>query len=81
MKKTLALLVLAAGSLAVGGCGIFGGDEESEARAPRELMEFNEQFRIRRVWSAKVGDGGDELRLALRLDGDGARIYAANVDG
>ena len=77
----LMMLVLALGSLAAGGCGIFGGDDESEARQPRELMEFSEQFRIRRVWSARVGDGGDELRLALRLDGDGARIYAANVDG
>ena len=81
----LMVLALAAASLAAGGCGvfggIFGGDEESEARQPRELTEFSEQFRIRRVWSARVGDGGDELRLALRLDGDGSRIYAANADG
>ena len=81
LSRGLLVLAVAAGSLAVGGCGIFGGDDESEARQPRELMEFSEQFRIRRVWSARVGDGGDELRLALRLDGDGARIYAANVDG
>jgi outer membrane protein assembly factor BamB len=78
-------LAVAAGSLAAGGCGvfggIFGGDEESDARQPRELSEISEQFRIRRVWSARVGDGGDELRLALRLDGDGSRIYAANADG
>lgn len=77
----LMALLIAAGSLAAGGCGIFGGDEESEARQPVELVEFAEQFRMRRVWSAKVGGGGDELRLALRLAGDGARIYAANVDG
>lgn len=77
----LMALLIAAGSLAAGGCGIFGGDEESEARQPVELVEFAEQFRMRRVWSAKVGGGGGELRLALGLDGDGARIYAANVDG
>ena len=76
----MALLITAA-SLATGGCGIFGGDDDSEARQPAELVEFAERFRMRRVWSAKVGGGGGELRLALRLDGDGARIYAANMDG
>ena len=74
-------MVLSAAALTAGGCGMFGGDDEKDARQPRELEEFSEQFRIRRVWSAKVGDGGGELRLALRLDGDGSRIYAASTDG
>ena len=72
---------LLATTLSTGACGIFGGDEDSEARQPRELGEFSEQFRIRRVWSAKIGDGGGELRLALRLDGDGSRVYAASTAG
>ncbi len=74
-------LALAVAALPAAGCGIFGGDDEEDARQPRELEEFSEQFRIRRVWTSKVGDGGGQLRLALRLDGDGSRIYAASLDG
>ena len=74
-------VALLAATLSSGGCGIFGGDEESDARQPRELAEISEQFRIRRAWSARVGDGAGELRLALRLDGDGSRVYAAAADG
>ncbi len=73
-------LVFSVASISLGGCGIFGGDDK-EARQPRELGEFAEQFRLRRVWSAKVGGGGRELRLALRVAGDGSRVYAAAADG
>ena len=67
--------------LCLSGCGIFGGDDGKEARQPRELETFAEQLRLRRAWSARAGDGGGELRLALRLDGDGSRVYAASADG
>ena len=68
-------------ALALAGCGIFGGDDDEEARQPRELEAFAEQFQLRRAWSARVGDGGGELRLALRIDGDGSQVYAAATDG
>lgn len=67
--------------LSLAGCGIFAGDDDKDARQPRELEEFAEQLRLRRVWSARVGDGGGELRLALRIDGDGSQVYAAATDG
>lgn len=67
--------------LCLPGCGIFSGDGGEEARQPRQLEAFAEQLRLKRVWSAKVGDGGGELRLALRIDGDGSRVYAAATDG
>ena len=79
MLRMIPALSVAALSLA--GCGIFGGDDDEEARQPRELEAFAEQFRLRRAWSAKVGDGGGELRLALRIDGDGSQVYAAATDG
>ncbi|WP_446831911.1 outer membrane protein assembly factor BamB [Candidatus Foliamicus sp.] len=74
-------LVLALAAALLPGCGVFGGGDEDEARQPRALTEFAEQLRLRRAWSAKVGDGGGELRLALRIVGDGARVYAAATDG
>ena len=82
-RRTLpAVLALSMAAGALGGCGIFGGgDDDKDARQPRELQEFAEQFRLRRVWSAKLGGGGDELRLALRVAGDGSRVYAAAADG
>ena len=72
---------LSVAALALAGCGIFDGDDDEEARQPRELEAFAEQFQLRRAWSAKVGDGGGELRLALRIDGDGSQVYAAATDG
>jgi len=75
------LLAVSVAAASLTGCGIFAGDDGKEARQPRELAAFSEQFRLRRAWSARVGDGGGELRLALRLDGDGSRVYAAATDG
>ncbi len=74
-------LAVAIATASLTGCGIFGGDDDKDARQPRELAGFAEQLRLRRAWSARVGDGGGELRLALRIDGDGSRVYAAATNG
>lgn len=74
--------ILSAAALPAGGCGIFGGGGgDREARQPRQLEDFGAQARMRRVWTGRVGGGAGELRLALRLDGDGSRVYAASADG
>jgi outer membrane protein assembly factor BamB len=64
----------------VGGCGIFG-DKVDESLKPAELVDFDPEIRVRRVWSAKLGDDAEFLRLGLRPAGDGRRIYAASADG
>ena len=60
-------------------CGLFGDkDEELE---PKELVDFTQTLKIKRLWSAKLGGKAEFLRVALRPVGDGRRIYAAGYDG
>ena len=73
------LIACALALLAVGGCGIFGDDDEE--LQPAELLDFEQTLDIKRLWSAKLGDGTEFLRIALSPAGDGQRIYAASYDG
>lgn len=61
------------------GCGMFGGDEEENQ--PAELVSFKATLRIKKAWSAKLGDGAEHLRLALGAASDGTNIFAAAHDG
>jgi outer membrane protein assembly factor BamB len=74
----IAIFFLAAMSFA--GCAWFGGDDDEELQ-PTELLKFKETLDVKRVWSTKVGDGTEFLRIALSPAGDGNRIYAASYDG
>jgi outer membrane protein assembly factor BamB len=71
-------LVLAA--LALAACGMFGDDDEEELE-PVKLVDIETKVKVRRLWSTKVGDGAEYLRVALQPAGDGNRIYAASRDG
>jgi len=62
------------------GCSVFGNDDEDELE-PVELIEFEESLDVRRVWSEKLGDGTEFLRIGLSPAGDGNHIYAASYDG
>lgn len=64
----------------IAGCGIFGGDDEEEL-PPAELLDFKQTLKLKKVWSAKLGDGSELLRLSLSPAGDGTRVYAASHDG
>ena len=70
-------LVLAA--LALSACGMFGDDEEE--LEPLELVDIETKIKVQRLWSTKVGDGAEFLRVALQPAGDGNRLYAASRDG
>ena len=63
----------------VGGCGIFGKDEPADP--PVELAGFDREFRVRQVWSVKIGGDAENLYLGLNPASDGARVYAASNDG
>lgn len=80
MKASAKVLCLALSCLSLSACGIFG-DEKDEAVEPVKLTDFEESVKIRRIWSADLGGDAENLRLALRPVGDGARIYAASQDG
>lgn len=61
-------------------CGIFRSDEEKELE-PTALTDIVTKVNIKRLWSTKIGDGAEFLRVALQPAGDGNRIYAASRDG
>lgn len=79
MRSIVRSLLTLTVSLAMGACGIFGDDDDE--LEPAELIEFEPQLKIKRLWSAKLGADAEFLRLALMPVGDGNRIYAASRDG
>lgn len=72
--------IAGAAALFLAGCGIFGDDKEEELQ-PTELVDFEASLDVRRLWSEKVGDGTEFLRIGLSPAGDGNRVYAASYDG
>lgn len=72
--------IIAAMAFLIGGCSLFGGDDEDELE-PAELLKFAQELNVRQVWSEKVGSGSEFLRIGLSPAGDGNRIYAASYDG
>lgn len=79
MSKSLRSIGLLLVAALLTACGVFG-DKEEESE-PKELVDFPQTLKIKRVWSAKVGGESEFLRVALRPVGDGSRIYAASYDG
>ncbi len=61
-------------------CSLFGDDDEKELE-PMELTDIDTKVSIKRLWSVKIGDQAEFLRVALQPRGDGNRIYAASRDG
>ena len=80
MNKACRAVSLVGATLLLASCGLFG-DEEDEALEPKELVKIDETLKIKRIWTAKLGDDAEFLRVALRPAGDGSRIYAASRDG
>jgi len=59
---------------------LFGGGDDDELQ-PTELLDFKQTLEVKRLWSTKLGDGTESLRIALSPAGDGNRVYAASYDG
>jgi outer membrane protein assembly factor BamB len=76
--RSLRIVALAITSLAAG-CSWFGGSDKDSKPAP--LTDITETLRIKKVWSAGVGGGGESLRLALAPATDGTKLYAAGHGG
>ena len=68
------------GAISTTGCSLFGGDDE-DPDAPVELPDFKATIKIKKAWSAGLGDETEFLRLALAPVSDGSRIFAAANDG
>lgn len=57
---------------------MFGDKDELK---PAELVDVENTLKVKKLWSQKLGDDAEFLRLALRPAGDGNRVYAASSDG
>ncbi len=79
MIRALRTLGIGLACLVLASCGIFGDDDEE--LQPKELVDFEQTLKVKRVWSAKVGDQSEFLRVALRPASDGNLIYTAGFDG
>lgn len=71
-------------ALNLGACSTISGwfgDDDEDPRQPVELERITKTVKIRKLWSAGVGDGqGDGFyRIQPAIQGD--RIYAASADG
>lgn len=64
----------------LGGCGIFG-DEEDEALQPKPLVDIEETLPVERAWAANLGGGSEFLRISLAPAGSPERVFAASRDG
>lgn len=76
--RALAVIVLAATSSACGVMGLFSGDDGEQ---PAELVEFEPELELQRLWRINVGDGQGDLYRQLRPALDGDTLYAAASDG
>ncbi len=62
------------------GCSWFGDDDENEIQ-PAKLESFDEEVRIKRVWSKSVGGSGQKFWNSLRPSASNEIVFAANHDG
>jgi len=60
------------------GCSMFGNDDIEQ---PAELVNFDQQVRLERRWSVKVGDGQGKYYNQLTPAIDREFIFAASADG
>jgi len=79
VKIAWRIVALISATSLLASCGLFGDkDEELE---PKELVDFQQTLKLKRLWTASVGSDSEFLRVALRPTGDGNRLYAAGHDG
>ena len=76
MKKLNLLLC----ALLISGCSWFGGDDEDEIK-PAELVKFDQQVKIKKQWSTKVGGGNKQFWNSLRPATNGDSVFAADHEG
>ena len=76
MKKLNLLLC----ALLISGCSWFGGDDEDEIK-PAELVKFEQQVKIKKQWSTKVGGGNKKFWTSLRPASNSDTVFAADHEG
>lgn len=84
--RALGLAVLVASVLASGGCqtvrGWFGGgDEKKKEEKPAQLLKFEPEVRVRRIWQVRVGSGAGEVFTKLQPTLAAGYVIAADGFG
>lgn len=80
MRRLHVPLALLIASALLAGCGMFrGGDDPIEP--PAELVDFSATLQVDRLWSTRLGRGGDQLRLGLHPATNGTTVFAASHAG
>lgn len=83
LPRTLRLLLVTAALTLLSGCswGIWDFLRDDDKVRPNKLVDFNEEVRLRRNWSVKVGSGqGDKFNRLKPVLVNGV-IYAASNNG
>jgi outer membrane protein assembly factor BamB len=62
-------------------CTLAGCKHSTKPDKPLPLVDFKQQFAVKRVWSASVGSGQPKLKLGLAPVVDGQHVYLANGKG
>ena len=77
MNNLPRLLLLLLATTLLGACGIFG-DKDDEDLEPKELVDFQQTLKLKKVWSAKLGGdaesqgqlGADHGEVDVELGGE-----------
>jgi outer membrane protein assembly factor BamB len=77
MMRRIAGIVVALALLS--GCSWFG--DKDNAEPPAELTAFNEQVKLKRIWSRDTGSGTDEQFVQLVPFVAGERVFVADRSG
>ena len=77
MNLAVRYSALIVAALAVSACS---KDDEIKLE-PAKLVDIQTTIDIKKLWSAKLGENAEFLRVNLQPAGDGNRIYAASRDG
>ena len=67
-------------ALLISGCSMFGGGDEDEIK-PAELVKFDQQVKIKKQWSTKVGGGNKQFWNSLRPAANSDTVFAADHEG
>ncbi len=79
MENLKFIFLLFIGTL-LSACSVFGSDDDEE-EMPAELVRFDEEVDIRRLWNTGVGDGQGEKYNRLKPVIENDVIYVAANDG
>lgn len=81
LKTVVARTILLGICLLLASCGMFDFLRSSDEEEPNELVDFNEEVQLDRLWSVNVGSGQGDKFNRLHPVMAGNTIYAAGNNG